>query len=230
MTLLTVCRAVAQDSGFDAPSSIVGNLDETAVRLLSLANKSGRVLARKPWQSLQTEYPFATQVGVPSYALPTDYSWFVNDTAWNRSDYWQLRGSLSPQEWQARKSGVMAQSPRSRFRIKGNQFFVDPTPTAVLNMVIEYVSSAYVQSVVNRFTEFQTDADTVLFDEFLLQLDLTWRFLARQGLAYAEEKEEAERQAELAMARDVPAVATNLAGERTAWPPLPTVPRTGYGP
>lgn len=230
MTLLTVCQSVARDSGFDAPASIFGNSDETAVQLLALANKAGEVLARKPWQNLQSEYPFQTAIGEPNVALPPGYRAFIDDTAWDRSNYWQLRGSLSPQEWQARKSGVIAQSPRSRFRLKGNFVVLDPTPAAILDMVIEYLDNRWVTSAGNRLTSFQTDGDTVRFDEFLLQLDLTWRFLARKGLAYAEEKKEAEDQINLAMARDRPAVPANQAGRPQPWPPLPTVPVTGYGP
>jgi hypothetical protein len=230
MSLLTVCQAVAQDAGFDSPASIVGNPDESAIQLLALANKAGEIIARKPWQNLQNEYTFSTVDGTETYALPAGYRSFINDTAWDRTNYWTLRGSLSPQEWQARKSGVMAQSPRSRFRLKGNLIYIDPVPGSALDLVIEYLDNRWVQSEEGeRFTAFQADTDTVRFDEFLLRLDLTWRFLARKGLAYAEEKEEAERQIDLAMGRDTPSVPTNLAGDRSIWPPLPTVPVTGYG-
>lgn len=230
MTLLTVCQAVAQDAGFDSPASIVGNTDETAIQLLALANKAGEIIARKPWQNLQNEYTFTTEADEPEYDLPTGYRSFINDTAWDRTNYWTLRGSLSPQEWQARKSGVFPQSPRSRFRLKGNLIVIDPTPSSALDLVIEYLDNRWVDSDGNRFATFQADGDTVRFDEFLLRLDLTWRFLARKGLAYAEEKKEAEDQIELAIGRDTPSVPANLAGERTIWPPLPTVPVTGYGP
>lgn len=232
MTLLTVCQAVANDAGFDAPASILGNTDETAIQLLALANKAGKLIAKKPWSRLQREHTFTTQIGVEAYVPPTDLGWFVDDTAWDRSSYWQLRGSISPQEWQARKSGVMAQSPRSRFRFQLNLIYIDPVPAAEFDAVIEYVSDKWVLANDGlRYAAFQTDGDGVLFPEILLQLDLTWRFLARKGLAYIEEKDEAERQIELAIGRDVPSVPTNLAGDRrTDWPPLPTRPVTGFGP
>jgi hypothetical protein len=232
MTLLTVCQAVARDAGFDVPASIVANTDDTAVQLLALATKAGEILARKPWQNLQNEYTFTTVIGQAEYDLPPGYRAFIDDTAWDRTNYWQLRGSLSPQEWQARKSGVISQSPRSRFRVKGNKIVIDPTPTAELDFVIEYLDSRWVnkQGGEDRETTFTNDTDTVRFDEFLLQLELLWRFLGRKGLAYLEEKQESDVQIAIAMARDTPSVPMNLAGSSEPWPPLPTVPVTGFGP
>lgn len=232
MTLLSICQAVAGDCGFTVPGTIVGNLDATAVMLLRLINKSGRALARKPWQALQKEYTFATVIADPDYALPSDYGWFVNDTCWDRSNYWQQRGSLSAEAWQWYKSGTQTTTPRTRYRVKGGLLFIDPTPTAIANFVIEYVSKYWVATAaaptVGAQDAFAADTDVSLIDEYLLELDLTWRFLERKGLAYLEAKNEAETQIDLRMAHDVPGITVNMAGNYEPWPPLPTVPATGY--
>lgn len=228
MTLLSICQAVAGESGFAVPQSIVGNADATAVMLLALINKSGRQLARKPWQRLQKEYTFSTVVSDPDYSLPTDYGYFLNNTAWDRTNYWNTRGSLSPEEWQRYKSGVQSTTPRSRYRVKGNLFFIDPTPSAIESMVIEYVSNAWVTDGVLFYTAFSDDDQTSLIDENVLGLDLTWRFLERKGLAYVEAKNEAERMIEKFAAQDTPSSEVNLGAAYGPWPPLPTLPITGY--
>jgi hypothetical protein len=229
MSLLTICQAVAGDCGFAVPSTIVGNSDDTAAMLLRLINKAGKSLAKRAWQALQKEYTFSTVASTPSYALPSDYGWQQNDSAWDRSNYWQLRGSLSPQMWQAYKSGVQSTTPRSRFRIKGSLFFLDPTPSSIVSMVFEYISSKWAfDGVSTYYIEFQADSNTSLIDEYLLELDLTWRFLERKGLAYAEAKDEAEKHIDIAIAHDVPANSVNMADAITVWPPLPMVPVTGY--
>lgn len=233
MSLLTICQAAASSSGFSVPLVIVGNNDATAVLLLSLINKSGKALARKPWQVLQKEYAFSTVVSQSDYTLPADYGWFQNDTCWDRSNYWQLRGSLSPQEWQVYKSGIQTTTPRNRFRVKGNLLVIDPTPSAIASMVIEYVSDLWVATsgapTVGAQDAFAADTDVSLIDEYLLELDLTWRFLERKGLAYLEAKNEAMSEIDKAFAHNAPSNTVNMAGNYDAvWPPLPTVPVTGY--
>jgi hypothetical protein len=63
MTLLSICQQVADDLGLSVPSSIVGNTDQTATRLLAQAQKAGQSLARKPqggWVSMIREFDFTT--------------------------------------------------------------------------------------------------------------------------------------------------------------------------
>jgi hypothetical protein len=232
VTLLSVCTAVAGDCGFGVPTTIVGNQDETAVMLLALINKSGRKLARMSWQALQKEYTFTTVNGTPSYALPTDYGAFQDDTAWDRTNYWQMRGSLSPEAWQWYKSGIQTSTPRSRFRVKSGLIYIDPTPTATNTMVVEYLSNYWVgvaaAPTVGAKSSFTLDTDVSLIDEYLLELDLTWRFLERKGLAYQEAKKEAEDMIDQAIGADVPQNTVNMANSNELWPPLPTTPRTGY--
>jgi len=104
LTLLSICQAAAGASGFSAPATIIGNPDDTAILLLRLLNKGGKKLAWKPWEILQKEYLFATVAAQPSYAFPSDLKYFLDYTAWDRSQFWALRGSLSPSEWQRYKS------------------------------------------------------------------------------------------------------------------------------
>jgi hypothetical protein len=48
-----------------------------------------------------------------------DFRHFVNGTAWDRTQRWQLLGPVSPQEDQWMRSGVTATGPRRRFRQVG---------------------------------------------------------------------------------------------------------------
>lgn len=63
MSLLSICQAIAGDLALAVPTSIVGNADETATRLLAAAQLEGENLARKPengWVAMITEYDFVT--------------------------------------------------------------------------------------------------------------------------------------------------------------------------
>lgn len=229
MSLLTICQSVARDCGFSVPSTIIGNGDDTAAMLLALANKSGKSLAGYSWQALQKEYTFPTVASTASYAIPADYGWIENDTVWDRTNLWAMRGSLSPQEWQVYKSGISSTTPRSRFRVKGNLIFIDPTPSAVVTVALEYVSDKWAwDGAATYANNFVTDAYLSLIDEFLIELDVSWRFLERKGLAYAEAKADAEEQIWLALGQDQPHNSVNLGQSDMPWPPLPSLPVTGY--
>lgn len=229
MSLLTIAQAVARDCGFAVPATLVGNSDDTASMLLALANKSGKSLAGYPWQVLQKENTFATVASTPDYALPADYGWIQNNTLWDRTNLWPDRGSISPQEWQAYKSGIATTTPRARFRVKLGRLYIDPTPSSVATVAYEYISNKWAWDGVSTYANnFVTDSYISLIDEFLIELDLTWRFLERKGLAYAEAKAEADDQIWQSLGQDAPKNPVNLGDDNRPWPPLPVLPSTGY--
>lgn len=229
MSLLTIAQGIARDAGFGVPSQIIGNSDQTAQMILAQINKAGQLIAQKSWQVLQKLYQFTTVNGTDNYPEPPDLGSYFGNTLWDRSNYWQLRGSLSPEEWQWYKSGTQTTMPRMRFRTMANKIYLDPVPTAAYNLVIEYVSNAWVTDGANFFTSFTTDTQTSVLDELMLQMEANWRFLARKGLSYEEDKAQAESNTESNFSRDLVKNSINF-GNRLyeIWPPLPTVPVTGY--
>lgn len=209
MSLLTVCQTVLQETGFPNQTAIVGNTDETARRLYGFANRSGNFLLRKhDWTILRKEYTWSTVASTAAYNLPSDFSRFIPSTEWDRTNYWALEGPLTPQEWQFVKSGLIQNGPRSRFRIMPtsfvNQFTVDPVPSTIRTLVFEYICNTWVQSAAAAAqSSFLADTDTALdVFEFLIGLDVMWRFRKSVGLDYAEEKDEFQNELDQAVARD----------------------------
>jgi hypothetical protein len=316
LSLLSVCTNVANDLALAAPTSIVGNTDETAIRLLAAAQFAGESLARKPengWVAMITENDFYTSAtvnnisgtinnvggfgkitgltlgtpvnpvapltwqafgtGVPGqaivtavtladpnssvtinqaatttgagqftfgqsdYTLPSDFERVVDNTIWDRSRFWSMRGPLSPQQWQLYKSSVIGRASiqrRFRFReIGGNQVFsIDPVPTDNGSaLVFEYVSNAWCKSSGGaKQTIWQADTDVGILDEYVIQLGMRWRMMRRLGFSYQEELGEYEREAGKEMAKDggqaildmTPADHLTLIGP---W----NIPETGFG-
>lgn len=216
MSLLTIAQAVAEEVGVNPPSSIIGNNDRTAKQLLRFINREGKILAKHPWTALQKEHTFTTVASQAAYALPDDFEYMISDTAWDRDNYWRMRGGLSAQQWQVYKSGLVANTAtRRRFRIKVTagvrQFYVDPTPSDTADLVFEYVSNAWCTS--SDGATFRTamtgDTDVAILSEELIELGAIWRYLNRKGLQYAEERAEYDRQVEQMLARDrAPGVVT----------------------
>ncbi len=233
MTLLSVVQNVAQEQGLTTIADATSNATDAAT-LRSLVNVECNYLARRyDWDTLQAEHTFATVDGTAAYALPDDYLRIIQDTAWNRSDYWRVRGATSPQEWQLRKSGLVTPSIRDRFRIKGtgSTFFVDPTPTGAETLVFEYISKNWCVDADDASAKSSAtkNGDTFLFDEFLIERGVTWRFLSRLGMPYAEERSEYDRMFNMLAASDGGGKPTLDMASQSPYRPVAVLPDGGFG-
>ena len=192
MTLLTIVQAVAEEQGLPTISDVSSSAPD-ATLLRRLVNVECNALARrKDWSFLQEEHTFSTVNGTAAYSLPSDFLRLIMETAWNRTEYWRVRGATSPQQWQLYKSGLVTPTVRDRFRIKStsgtNEFYIDPTPTGAETLVFEYVSKNWGRSGGDPVSSVSANGDTVLFDEYLVERGVTWRWLSQKGFPYAEER------------------------------------------
>lgn len=234
MTLLSACVNVARLIPVRVPTVIVGSTDATASMLFAVATWAGRELWRRGnWTCLQTEATITTVASTPSYALATDFGRLTDGTAWDRTNYWDMRGPLSAQQWQAVKSSILASSIgiRRRYRIMAvagvNKVRIDPTPSSADTLVYEYTSKNWCQSSGGTGqTAWAADTDVLApdandqFSQDLLELGMLWRFLYRMGMSYDEEKLEFEAALELALARDGGAPTIHLGGDWDRVKPL----------
>ena len=116
MSLLTICQNVADFTGFERETTIIGNTSPTARQLLALAQREGKQLMRATaWPILLKEHTFSTASGTQSYALPTDFDRFVGDTAFNRTDLDKFTGPLTPQQFQLDRHGTASAGITQRF-------------------------------------------------------------------------------------------------------------------
>lgn len=147
--------------------------------------------------------------GKSDYSLPSDFERPIDNTMWDRSRYWSMRGPQSPQQWQMYKSSVIGRaSIQRRWRIRNingvNVFSIDPVPTDnKAALVFEYVSNGWCKSQAGAYQNtWQNDSDVGVLDEYLIQLGTRWRALRRLGMSYSEELDEYERQVSKAAASD----------------------------
>ncbi len=149
-------------------------------------------------------------LGQSDYALPADYKSPVDNTFWDRSRFWSMRGPLSPQQWQLYKSSVIGRaSIQRRFRFRrsptgGTILSIDPVPTDNgSQLVFEYVSTGWCQSSLGVFqSTWAADTDVGVIDEYLIELGLLWRVLRRKGMSYADELDEYLNEVSKAMSKD----------------------------
>lgn len=197
MTILSICQDAATRLGLPSPASIISNTDETAVRLLSLTNQSGKELMRRHnWSILTKEKTFTTTAAaIQASAIPTDFDRFISETLFNRTRKRRLMGPISAEQWQIQQA-LSASVLIDAFRIRGSDMLITPTPTAGETVAYEYVSKYWVDTDADgdgdavAFTT--SDNYTAILDEEMITNDVVWRYRKSVGLNYAEDMQTAQ--------------------------------------
>lgn len=238
MSLLSICQQVAREIPTEVPTIIVGSTNETSSLLLACAQAEGKSLQRRhDWLAIVTEYTFSTVNGTADYSLPSDYSRLSDGTVWDRTNYWDMRGSLTSQQWQQYKSSVLGSTvtTRKRYRIRNVsgtvKFSIDPTPTSADSCVFEYISKNWCESSGGTDqSAWAADTDVAILDEYLIERGILWRMLKRLGMEYQSELDEYQQEVEKAIARDGGRQVLSLSS-RQHLPLVGThnVPDTGFG-
>lgn len=231
LTLLQLCNNVADQVGVERPPAVIGSTNKTARRMLGLLTLECKLLTeRHPWSALIREATITTANGTASYPVESDFDRIIDHTVWDATNYWEMRGSLTPAQWQRAKRSIAAQpTNRRRFRLKwdtvskAREVFIDPTPTSADSLIYEYVSVNYCQATGGGALQsaWTADTDVPLLRDTLLLLGLVWRYRNSRGLPYAEEKNEYERAVMTAIDEDTPAQVVDLAGKSAFYANLP---------
>ena len=190
MTLLSICEDVARSSKVKVPSTIIGNSVLEAVRLLeSITETVQDLLKRVDWEELHAEATITTIASTEGYNLPSDFERIVNGTAWNTTNTNEMVGVVSAQEWQDLKNRTSSSSSfTDRYRIRGGQVLIFPTPAAVESLVYEYIVNTPVESSgAVAQTGWEADTDVPRIDAYLVQLGTKWRFRKVNGMPYQED-------------------------------------------
>ena len=196
MSLLSIVQDTLREiGGFEVPTSVVGNTNETAVLSLALVNRSIKEVAKRTqWTDVLIRGAITTVASQGEYALPADYKSIINETLWDYTNDRPIIGPISPRDWEFLKNSVSIPSWTSYFRIlrsassNNNVFHFFPIPDAVYSYNYEYQSSGLVQSNVGAVQSiYLADTDVGLLDEDVIALGYKWRILKSRGLPYAEE-------------------------------------------
>ena len=163
-----------------------------------------------------------------TYSEPSDFSRFINQTWWDRTNRWALMGPDSPQVDQWHRSGIVTIGPRRHFRQIGfnvsladfnsdfnndfnstqviRNYRIWPAPGATdtpLDLAYEYISENCVISASGVLQPgFLVDSDIPIIDANMLVLDTKWRFWQIKGFDYAPLQMEARDYIERTYAND----------------------------
>jgi len=212
MSLLKVAQRVADAQTLPAISQVLGNEDDNVRQIRQWIQEGGNDLAQTTnadggsWSILERIYEFASVADQGEYSLPADFEKFISNTAWQREKYWQLRGSLTPQQWE-RQRNRRSNTAYNVFRIFRTQngsattvqkslaqntirkFHLEPPTDGGTTLVYEYVSNYWwVSEDGSTFRrEPEDDTDEPLFGDDLLVLYVLWRFKAANGFDFSSD-------------------------------------------
>jgi hypothetical protein len=238
--LLQIVQAACDEMSLPRPSVVAGATDDQARQLFALANRAGQELADREgpvgcWPELRKEWTQTIGSSVDNYAAPDDLRYFLNTTAWDRTNDWPLMGPINPQVWQVLKSGTIGSTgPRTRFRRMAGRIYFDPVPATDQAIVIEYCTSKWCTDSTGATARerLSSDSDVPLIPDDAFVLELKWRFRRAKGLDYQEEFNEAEDFINQAMARAAMGRVLSLTGEGFVQNRLldeSNVPDSGFG-
>lgn len=129
-----------------------------------------------------------------TYALPSDFDHFVNDTWWDVTNNWILFGPDSPQRYAQETAGIVTTGPRRHFHIvgrgSGQTYRIWPPIGTVENnftLQWQYISKYAVLdpdgvTYKERFTD---DDDLPTLEDNIFIMGAKWRFFQIKQLDYA---------------------------------------------
>ena len=200
-SVLKIIQQTMAELGLPSPREVVASQDELVRQFLALLNRAGYELVQGyPWEQLDKQWIVETVDGESEYALPSDWSYFIDQTQWDRTNHWPLLGPKSPQEWQWLKGGLLSSGPRIRYRVWKRKFNIFPTPSpdntpsgdsnitgvfAPWTLAMEYISNHWLASSTDAnttYSEVQSDTDLSLLDPWIVTSYLKLKFREAKGL------------------------------------------------
>mgnify|MGYP001600940357 CR=1 FL=1 len=189
MSVLDIAQNVAKETGFTAPSSLVGSSDEIAIQLLALIKNETRALSdRFIWQALVKRATFNFVNGTESYALSTiasDFKDFIFETVWNYTSRRPLIAPISPQDYEIQKNYLITSGIDKMIYVYNDTIYISPTPSNTDTIYFEYTTTKiYKDNAVPAVgkTAITADTDSTVIREFLVQAGVKLRFMVAKGL------------------------------------------------
>ena len=177
MTLLTMVKAAADEIGLERPETVINNTDPQIRQLLRAASQECKHLASVyDWEILQKEGSLTTAAQESQGVMTTLASDFD-------------RFALTDVQWQRVKADVTS-GVTNWFRIRGGTVLFHPNPAASQSVKFEYFSKNWVDlgsgatPAAADGSDFNNDANTIVFDEELVTLGITFRWLQGRGLDF----------------------------------------------
>lgn len=198
-TILDICREVADLAATKRPDDLFSLRSQQENIFLSVAKSAlDSMLRYGDWQELIKEGCLRTignRTEYPINEVVSDFYCLLNNTIYIKDNAERIIGAITPEEW-VRDKCFNCAGVGIKFKIQNNRFvFLTPPPSG-MRIVFQYRSNNIVWDF-NTFEEkniLSSNTDVPIFDEYLVKLNILWRWLKRSGLDYTEEYQEYYRE------------------------------------
>jgi hypothetical protein len=193
MSVLSICQNVLDIVGWDSINSISSNTDKTARQILALANQELRNVSKRfDWRHLHTEYNFTSVPNQSDYELPEDFDKLMQDSVYNKDEYYRVRSSMTDYQWNAWRFGLLGSLSHQRYQVSlvtgAPVFVLSPAPDTAEDFVLWYKNAHFARdnSGVAK-AKFELDTDVSRIPENVVEAGLLWRFRRAKGLDFSAE-------------------------------------------
>lgn len=240
-TCLQIVRTVAPRLGIATPNTATGSTDLQIQQLLAFVNQEGQELAaRYDWQALTYPVTFSA-VAVEAQGNIEDliednigalsFRKVINDAMWNLTTRTRITGPLNSVQWNLATASSTAVGPWSEYRIRLNNLYLYPAPSANDQIRFEFITDDWVISGSGdaRKSAFTADDDLCLLNARLVELGTMWRWKSAKGLEYSQDFQNYENAVLDAMAGDKAGTIVRMDGHMNEnGYPFAVVPRSDW--
>lgn len=198
-TILEICREVADLAAVKRPNDLFDAHSQSESIFLSVAKSAlDSMLRYGDWQELTKEGCLITVGGKTSYLIydfVPDFYCLLNNTIFIKDGYERVIGAITPEQWMHDKYFCCAGTD-VKFIIQNGRFMFLNEPPCGIKIVFQYRSNNIVWdfNTLEEKNVLSANTDVPIFDEYLVKLNILWRWLKRSGLDYTEEFNEYERE------------------------------------
>lgn len=190
MTLLEVIREYCKREGLRQPNAAISSNDAQVLQMVALLNKLlddlminhsrfSRTIVEETWTSTGVEIQ-----GTITSLFP-GYLWLMPKSFYDRTASINIRGPLTPEEWQKLKSLAAYNSAYPSYRFIGNNLHLYPIVDVTHTLAVEYKTEACVTSASGTLKKYFTvDTDTFNLNDSILILGLEYLWRQKKGMEY----------------------------------------------
>jgi len=239
-TLANIVNHVCRMVGLPVSSDPAGSTDPAVQQMVAGVNLAGEdMLNLYEWRKLVKSYEISVVADYAgqlekSFDLPGDFWQFIDQTQWNKNTRLPAIGPISDQVWQEIKIRMPKVVLTFLWQIRDQKLWIQSPPSTAQVFSFYYMSQGWVVDADDPEllkNEADKNADTILFNSFLMRLLTRVKWLEMKGfdssaamrdfqLAYENRKGDEQGAEILSMASPVGLPYLNT---------LTNVPDTGYG-